>query len=85
MWVENGKILNAFRSSVQKSPWKCPPGRIRKREDNIMMALLDSPLSTTTRLKRLYDQGITVLNPERESNFSVLQIVQISCRDYTYS
>jgi hypothetical protein len=52
MWVGKGKIQNAFRSSVQKSPWKCPLGRIRKWEDNIMMALLDSLLTTATRLKR---------------------------------
>jgi len=85
MWVGNRKIQNAFRSSVQKSPWKCPLGRIRKREDNIMMVLLDSPLATITRLKRLYGQGIVALIPGRESDFSVLQIVQISCRDYAYS
>lgn len=29
--------------------------------------------------------GIIVAFPGREINFSVLQIVQISCRDYPYS
>ena len=29
--------------------------------------------------------GIIVVFPGREINFSVLQIVQISCRDYPYS
>jgi hypothetical protein len=56
-----------------------------KWEDNIMMALFDSLLTTITRLKRLHDQGTMVLIPGRESNFSVLHIVQISYRDYAYS
>jgi hypothetical protein len=50
-----------------------------------MMALMDSLLTTISRLKRLYDQGIMVLFRGGESDFSVLQNVQISYRDYRYS
>jgi hypothetical protein len=54
MWVAKGKMQNEFRSTVQKSTWKGPLGRIGEWEDNSMMALMDSLLTTITRLKRLH-------------------------------
>jgi len=50
-----------------------------------MMALMDSLFTTISGLERLYNQGIVVLFPGRESDFSVLQNGQISYRDYRYS
>lgn len=43
------------------------------------------PPHYNNQAKEAVCQGIIVVFPERETDFSVLQIVQISCRDYPYS